>query len=1318
MLSRRPFAAVLTLALVAPVTALSTSPASAAPTTTATSATTPSAAPTAKPGAKAKHQSRPKRSRDVQPAHDPHTVLVKFKKDASKAARDKATRSRGGRTADAVPGTGFVEVTTTGKADELASRLASDPAVAEVTLDYIRKATATPNDPFYGDVTGDSIPEQEYLSTVRMPDAWERSKGSLTPVVAVVDTGVNGAHPDMVGRTMSGMNFVPAVPVGIPTGAKSDDAGHGSMVAGIIAAQTNNGVGIAGVAWTAKVMPVKVLDSTGQGSDTNVIKGIRWAADHQAKIINLSLGGPGDSPALHDAVKYAVGKGALVVAAAGNSGSDEPEYPAAYPEVVAVAATDSQGAVTDFSTHGDWVDLAAPGWGIWSTDRFGEYDFGDGTSFAAPIVSGVAVLLRTQNPTWTPAQIAARLRSTARDAGPRGIDPFYGAGVLDAGNALGAGANWDIDQPASGPNEPNDVPSRATVLTGTIQGSIGVEGDTDWYRYESPSQRDTLVKVTPPALDFNQPQNVDPVLAVYDEQLRLVALVDQGAEGDAESTYVRMGAGAYYVNVRNFNGSRVGAERPYTLTVAPESSGRLLGNATHVASSVAYAPLSVGDVNGDGRADVVAGTGFGSGAAGLHAFRQLQTGGLSAPTTLETSGGPLPRNVVVTDVDGDGLDDAVASTAVGVQVFRQTDAHTLSTTPDVVPDTADATAVAVADVTGDGGRDLVMSTTSELALLTRQSDGTYVRTTLEASPAKQLELDDLDGDGRLDVAANTGDAVRVLRNTTSGWLATSLPKPTTAPLADIKVADLNGDGRTDIAAVASGTAPDAQLVVWRQGTDHAFDAGTQTTVPDAPQTLAARDLNGDGRNDIVVAHGGAQAVSVVEQRSDGSLASPSTSSTTTGAQYDPDGLALADLTGDSRVDAVVTADTGLDILANGGGPAATGDQEWVRSSAPADFAVPAVATAPTVTFARDVVPASVTASTVGILNGRTGARLAATVTYTQATRTATVKPTATLYDNAAYRVLVSGVTDTSGATMTTPFTSTFRTVDTAPPAPGAFKAAGAWGSATLSWTPPAAYDMGIYIVKMAAGSTPPATVNSGTQVYWGPGTSVKVPNLTNGTTYSFRIWARDRTQHYSTPATVTLVGTTTTMSASTSTITYGGSVTLSSKVTRRDTGAPVAGVPVQLLVRKVGSSGFVLLATRTSSSTGLVSVVHKPSAVTDYLWVYRGSPTLMGSAGPAKQVSVRMAITSNLSRTSVPLGGTFTLSGSVAPSHAGQTIYLQRYVGSGKWTTVTTRRLSTSSTYSFSVKPTFRATQTYRAFLWDDIDHLTSYGPSRVIKVT
>ncbi|MFM6850550.1 MAG: hypothetical protein ACKOVB_15770, partial [Terrabacter sp.] len=248
------------------------------------------------------------------------------------------------------------------------------------------------------------------------------------------------------------------------------------------------------------------------------------------------------------------------------------------------------------------------------------------------------------------------------------------------------------------------------------------------------------------------------------------------------------------------------------------------------------------------------------------------------------------------------------------------------------------------------------------------------------------------------------------------------------------------------------------------------------------------------------------------------------------------------------------------------------------------------------------------------------------------------------------------------------------------------------------------------------GSTPPATVSSGTQVYFGTGTKVTVPKLANGTTYSFRVWARDSAQHFSTPATVTLVGTATTIASSTTAVTYGGSVSLSSKVTR--SGTPIAGVPVQLLARKAGTSNWVLVATRTTSSTGIVSVAHKPTASLDYLWVYRGSSTLMGSPSPARRVGVRMAITSNLSRTSVPLGGTFALSGSVAPSHAGQTIYLERYVGSGRWTTVTTRRLSTSSTYSFSVKPTFRATQTYRASVKDDGDHLMSYGPSRVIKVT
>lgn len=171
--------------------------------------------------------------------------------------------------------------------------------------------------------------------------------------------------------------------------------------------------------------------------DFDIAEGVTWAANHGAKIINLSLGGPNDGPVLHDAVTYATGKGSVVVVAAGNKGDNRPQYPAAYPEVLAVGATDAAGNLTDFSSWGDWIDVAAAGYRIFSTDRGGTYAVGYGTSFSAPIASGVAALVRTLYPTLTPAQVISRMKTTARDAGPRGIDPYYGCGVLDAFHAAG-----------------------------------------------------------------------------------------------------------------------------------------------------------------------------------------------------------------------------------------------------------------------------------------------------------------------------------------------------------------------------------------------------------------------------------------------------------------------------------------------------------------------------------------------------------------------------------------------------------------------------------------------------------------------------------------------------------------------------------------------------------------------------------------------------------------------------------------------------------------------------------------------------------------
>jgi len=324
---------------------------------------------------------RPERPRDAKErAFDPHSVLVRFKHGASVAAKDRALKSRDTTNAGTVRGTGYVQARTKGAAADLLRSLRTDPAVERVSLNYRRWMTATPNDPGY------TYGDQDYLKTIRLPEAWDRTKGSTEQVIAVLDTGVNGQHPDLKGRTVRGYNAITGAR--IAANGNSDDNGHGSMVAGIAAANTNNGVGIAGVAWTGTVMPVKVLGADGSGYDSHVAAGITWAADHGAKVINLSLGGPGESPVLHAAVKYATDQGAVVVVAAGNDGNDTPQYPAAFPEVLAVGATDTAGNLTDFSSWGDWIDVAAPGFGIVSTGNDSSYHVGHGTSFSAPIASG------------------------------------------------------------------------------------------------------------------------------------------------------------------------------------------------------------------------------------------------------------------------------------------------------------------------------------------------------------------------------------------------------------------------------------------------------------------------------------------------------------------------------------------------------------------------------------------------------------------------------------------------------------------------------------------------------------------------------------------------------------------------------------------------------------------------------------------------------------------------------------------------------------------------------------------------------------------
>ncbi|MCW2776408.1 MAG: peptidase, partial [Frankiales bacterium] len=275
-------------------------------------------------------------------------------------------------------------------------------------------------------------PLQWGLDTLHAEQSWTTATGTGV-VVAVVDTGVQGDHPDLVGQVLPPIDLVE------PSATRTvsiDPNGHGTHVAGIVAAATGNGIGVAGLAPGARVLPVRVLDADGSGYDDDVAEGVVRAVDAGAQVVNLSLGGPEQSDLLEAAVQYALAHGVVVVSAAGNEGltGSPVEYPAATPGVLAVGATDSADQLASFSSTGSFVDLVAPGVSIASTGNGGQYWYLDGTSMAAPFVSASAALLLSAH--VPAAQVAQRLQETARDLGAPGRDDRFGSGLVDVVAAL------------------------------------------------------------------------------------------------------------------------------------------------------------------------------------------------------------------------------------------------------------------------------------------------------------------------------------------------------------------------------------------------------------------------------------------------------------------------------------------------------------------------------------------------------------------------------------------------------------------------------------------------------------------------------------------------------------------------------------------------------------------------------------------------------------------------------------------------------------------------------------------------------------------
>ena len=255
--------------------------------------------------------------------------------------------------------------------------------------------------------------------------------------VGIIDTGISNAHPDLLDNVAGGVNTINS------TKSWNDDNGHGSHVAGIVAALDNT-IGVVGVGPDIDLYAIKVLNRNGSGFLSDVIEGIQWAVANNMQVINMSLGTGSDIQSFHDAVIAAKNDGLVVVAAAGNSGGSV-GFPAAYEEVIAVSATDSSDTIAYFSSRGPEVDLAAPGFSIYSTYKGTGYATLSGTSMAAPHVSGVAALVlntpvgvydANNSGTWNPDEVQKKLQNRAYDLNGVGFDELYGWGLVDAYNAV------------------------------------------------------------------------------------------------------------------------------------------------------------------------------------------------------------------------------------------------------------------------------------------------------------------------------------------------------------------------------------------------------------------------------------------------------------------------------------------------------------------------------------------------------------------------------------------------------------------------------------------------------------------------------------------------------------------------------------------------------------------------------------------------------------------------------------------------------------------------------------------------------------------
>ena len=380
-------------------------------------------------------------------------VLVKPKAGLSDDEFDKILRGNQGKIKEKIGNLRVHVVSVPENAEEAVVRaLSKNPHIefAELDMAYVAETTV-PNDP--------SFTSAWHLPKIQTPNAWDVSKADGI-TIAILDTGVDSTHPDLAAQMLPGWN---AADGSVNT---TDVNGHGTAVAGTAAAATNNGVGVSGVAWNAKILPVRVTNNPdGSAYTSDIARGLSWAADNGADVANISFGVSG-SATTTSAAQYMFSKGGLTVVSAGNSGID-PGY-ADNPYMISVSATDSNDAKASWSNYGAFIDVAAPGSYILTTNRGGGYGQWNGTSFSSPATAGVVALIMGANRNLTPDEVENVLESSAVKVASVDFHPYYGYGRVDAAAAVQLALNTTaVDSQA--PSVTIFSPSAGTVVKDLVQ---------------------------------------------------------------------------------------------------------------------------------------------------------------------------------------------------------------------------------------------------------------------------------------------------------------------------------------------------------------------------------------------------------------------------------------------------------------------------------------------------------------------------------------------------------------------------------------------------------------------------------------------------------------------------------------------------------------------------------------------------------------------------------------------------------------------------------------------------------------------------------